>query len=155
MQKIASQISLLVFVGLLTPLVTSCGASKEASKVVQCRSIAKITKEAGGISEGFDKSVESTKDPNKLTKLLTDTSAKMLKLNKDMKALEVQDEKLKGFQSRIAKTYLDYGQNFASMSSAAKSKNRATYDKSLAKVQALGTEQVALIDEFGNYCVAK
>jgi hypothetical protein len=155
MRKIASQISLLIFVGLLTPLVTSCGVNKEVSKVVQCRSIAKITKEAGGISEGFDKSVGSTKDPNKLTQLLTDTSAKMLKLNKDMKALEVQDEKLKGFQSRIAKTYLDYGQNFASMASAAKSKNRATYDKSLAKVQALSTEQVALIDEFGNYCVAK
>jgi hypothetical protein len=151
MQKIASQISLLVFVGLLTLLVTSCGASK----VAQCRSIANITKEAGRISEGFDKSVESTKDPNKLTKLLTDTSAKMLKLNKDMKALEVQDEKLKGFQSRIVKTYLDYGQNFESMSSAAKSKNRAIYDKSLAKVQSLGTEQIALIDEFTSYCVAK
>jgi hypothetical protein len=76
----------------------------------------------------------------------------MRKYSKEVQDLPVQDEKIKGFQSRIATSYLDYGKALDGMSSAVTAKNKPGVEKAVADLQALATKEKTLITEFSDYC---
>lgn len=147
MHKIITQIGLLATTGSVALLSTSCGVTK----VVQCNSIATVTKEAEVVANDFAKSAQTT-GPDKVSKLLTDTSSKMNKYSKEVQALPIQDEKIKGFQSRIATSYLDYEKALTGMSSAVTAKNKAGVEKAVADLEGLASKEKTLISEFDAYC---
>jgi hypothetical protein len=147
MHKIVTQIGLLAATGSIALLSTSCGATK----IIQCNSVVKVTKEAETVANEFATAAKTT-NPEKVNQLLTDTSGKMRKYSKEVQDLAIQDEKIKGFQSRIATSYLDYGKALDGMSSAVTAKNKPGVDKAVADLQALATKEKTLIAEFGSYC---
>jgi hypothetical protein len=147
MHKLITQIGLLATAGSIALLSTSCGATK----VIQCNSIVKVTKDAEAVANEFATAAKAT-NPQQVNKLLTDTSGKMRKYSKEVQGLVIQDEKIKGFQSRIATSYLDYGQALDGMSSAVTAQDKAGVDKAVADLQTLATKEKTLITEFGDYC---
>jgi hypothetical protein len=147
MHKIITQIGLLAATGSIATLSTSCGVTK----IVQCNSIVKVTKEAETVANEFAASAKTT-GPEKINQLLTDTSGKMRKYSKEVQDLAIQDEKIKGFQSRIVTSYSDYGQALDGMSTAVTAKNKAGVDKAVSDLQALATKEKTLISEFSSYC---
>jgi hypothetical protein len=147
MHKLITQIGLLATTCSIALLSTSCGATK----VIQCNSVAKVTKEAEVVANEFATAAKTT-SPQKVNQLLTDTSGKMRKYSKEVQDLAIQDEKIKGFQSRIAASYIDYGKSLDGMSSAITAQNKAGVDQSVADLQALATKEKNLITEFTDYC---
>jgi hypothetical protein len=147
MHKIITQIGLLATTGSIALLSTSCGATK----MVQCNSVAKVTKEAEVVANEFATAAKTT-NPEKVNQLLTDTSGKMQKYSKEVQNLAIQDEKIKGFQSRIATSYLDYGKALDGMSTAVTAQNKAGVEKAVADLQALANKEKNLITEFSDYC---
>jgi hypothetical protein len=147
MHKLITQIVLLTATGSIALLSTSCGATK----IIQCNSIVKVTKEAETVANEFATAAKTT-SPQKVNQLLTDTSGKMRKYSKEVQDLAIQDEKIKGFQSRIATSYSDYGQALDGMSSAVAAQNKAGVEKAVADLQTLATKEKTVITEFSNYC---
>ncbi len=147
MHKLITQIGLLATTGSIALLSTSCGVTK----IVQCNSIVKVTKEAEGVANEFATAAKTT-SPQKINQLLTDTSSKMRKYSKEVQELAIQDEKIKGFQSRIVTSYLDYGKALDGMSTAVTAKNKPGVDKAVADLQTLASKEKSLITEFSDYC---
>lgn len=147
MHKLITQIGLLTTISSIALLSTSCGVTK----VIQCNSIVKVTKEAEVVANEFATAAK-TSNPQNVNKLLTDTSGKMRKYSKEVQELAIQDEKIKGFQSRIVTSYLDYGQALDGMSAAVTTQNKAGVEKAVADLQTLATKEKSLISEFTNYC---
>jgi hypothetical protein len=147
MHKIITQIGLLATIGSISLLSTSCGATK----IIQCNSVVKVTKEAETVANEFATAAK-TSNPQNVNQLLTDTSGKMQKYSKEVQNLAIQDEKIKGFQSRIATSYLDYGKALDGMSTAVTAQNKAGVEKAVADLQTLANKEKTLITEFSDYC---
>jgi hypothetical protein len=130
-------------------LMTSCGASK----MTQCNSIAKVTKDAEAVATKFAES--SKTNPANAAKALTDMSTKSQEFSKVMQALEIKDEKLTGFQSRFVTMYQDYDKSFVKMSSATQAKNAQAGDTALSEIQAISVKEDVLVKEFTAYCTGK
>lgn len=148
MHKLITQIGLLTTISSIALLVASCGSTK----ITECKNIIKVTKEAGLSVKEFEKSAETNVDDKKTIQLLTDMSTKMRGFSKEMQAIEIKDDKLKDFQSKISTSYLDYGKIMDNLSSAVKKPNKAVADKAAADEKALGVREKALISEFNSYC---
>jgi hypothetical protein len=151
MYKSIDRIGLLAIVTIATFLLTSCGASK----ITQCNSIAKVTKDAEAAATKFADSSKKTNDPAVAAKSLADMSTKSQEFSKVMQALTIKDEKLTGFQSRFVSMYRDYDKSFAQMSSATQTKNAQTSDKALNEIKANSAKEDILVKEFTAYCTAK
>jgi hypothetical protein len=147
MHKLINQVGLLATIGSITLLATSCGATK----IIQCNSIVKVTKEAEVVANKFATAAKTT-SPQKINQLLTDTSGKMRKYSKEVQELAIQDEKIKGFQSRMVTSYEDYGKALDGMSTAVTAQNKAGVEKAVADLQTLASKEKSLINEFSDYC---
>ncbi len=147
MHKLITQIGLLATTGSIALLSTSCGATK----IIQCNSVVKVTKDAEVLANEFATAAKTT-NPKQVNQLLVDTSEKMRKYSKEIQDLPIQDETIKGFQSRIATSYINYGKALDGMSSAITAKNEARVDQAASDLQALATKEKTLTAEFDNYC---
>jgi hypothetical protein len=151
MYKSMTKISLLAIVGITAVVTTSCGASK----MTQCNSIAKVTKDAEAAATKFADSSKKTNDPAVAAKSLTDMSTKSQEFGKVMQALAIKDEKLTGFQSRFVTMYQDYDKLFAQMSAATQAKNAQASNKTIGEIQAASAKEDVLVKELTAYCTGK
>jgi hypothetical protein len=147
MSKSVAHISLLVVVaGTISIAITSCGSSKTA----QCNSIAKVLEKVQVATKEMD--AAKTTDPAKAASVFSDMSVKIQGFGKDIQALAIKDEKLKGYQSRIVEMYQGYGKLFGQMAPAIKSKNAPEVAKDIAELKAASVKEQALGKEIGAYC---
>jgi hypothetical protein len=152
MHKSISRISSVVFTGVIALVNTSCGVDK----VTQCNSIAKITDKPQSVANYVSELAKSqSTDTNKINNAFANLSATLRESSKNIQVLVIQDEKLKSFQSRSVKMYLDYAQAVDVMSSAFKSQDQSRYDKATVDVNDIVTKQKNLANEFNGYCSNK
>ncbi len=146
-----NRIILLAIVSIAAVVTTSCGASK----MTQCNSIAKVTKDAEAAATKFAESSKQSNDPAVAIKSLADMSTKSQEFSKVMQALAIKDEKLTGFQSQFVAMYQNYDKLFLQMSTAAQSKDVQASNKTIGEIQAASAKEDALLKELTAYCNAK
>jgi hypothetical protein len=154
MRKSVSRLSLLILTGSIALLMTSCGTNK----ITQCDSIAEITDKAQVVASNLSKLVKSkTTDPNTIINAFDNLSTNMRKLSKDVQLLEIQDRKLKSFQSRSSTIYSDYAQAINVLSSLLKSEsqNENASNKAMTNLNTVLAKEKTLANEFNSYCKTK
>jgi hypothetical protein len=150
MSKSIAKISTIVlFVGTIAITMTSCGASKTA----QCNSVAKVLEKVEAATKEMD--AAKTTDPVKAAGVFSDMSVKIDGFGKDIKALDIKDEKLKGYQARIVDAYQGYGRLFSKMAPAIKSKDVKAVTQQIAELKTASVKEQALGKEIGAYCTGK
>jgi cell pole-organizing protein PopZ len=151
MSKSTSHIGLLLLMGTIAIAATSCSGG--ASKITQCSSIATVVKEVVTAAKELDTPVN--KDSAKEAKLFSDMAVKMQGFSKKLQAVEIQDQKLKGYQSSFAQTYQDYAKAFDKLAPSMKSKDQKAIDKGIVEMNNLSTKESALGKEMAKYCTSK
>jgi hypothetical protein len=149
MSKSIAKNSLVVLFGMIALTITGCGASK----VDQCSSIAKITKEVETAAKDFDS--PDTKDPVKAAQIFSNMAVKSQGFSKSIQALDLKDEKLKGFQTRLVALYEGYNKLFGQIAPAIKTKNMQVFNTQMAEIKAASVKEEALGKELTEYCTAK
>jgi hypothetical protein len=125
-------------------LFASCGESK----VAQCNKIIKVANQASALGQEFGKNP----NPAKGSKSLTELAAKIDPLTQEMKALEIKDEKLQGFQGRFLTLYQDISKELKNAATAIDKKNLPGAKNSLASLQKSGQEESSIVKEINGYC---
>lgn len=128
-------------------LFTGCGESK----VVQCNKVIKVANQATVLGQQLGKNSQSVKSPKGLTEL----ASKIDQIATQIKALEIKDEKLQGFQGRFFKLYQDISKNLNQTATAIDKKNIPAVNQFLASLKKSSSEEKAIIKEINSYCVAK
>jgi hypothetical protein len=149
MFKSIARISLIMVTGTIALTITGCGASK----VDQCSSIAKITKEVEIAAKDFDS--PDTKDPAKAAQIFSNMAVKSQGFSKSIQALDIKDEKLKGFQARLVAMYEGYNKSFGQIAPAIKTKNMPVFNAQMTEIKAASVKEEALGKELTEYCSAK
>ncbi|WP_310489371.1 hypothetical protein [Chamaesiphon sp. VAR_69_metabat_338] len=149
MSKSIARICLLIAAGTIAVATTSCGASK----VSQCNSIAKVTKEVETAAKDFDS--PDTKDPAKAAQIFSNMAVKSQGFSKTIQALDLQDEKLKNFQLRLVTMYESYNKTFSKIAPAIKAKDAAAFNSQLAEIKSESVKEEALGKELSAYCTGK
>jgi hypothetical protein len=144
-----SRLTLGIIISLTTFATTGCGQSK----VAQCGSFDKVAKEVAIAAKVFDSS--DTKDPDKKAQIFSNGAAKGQELSNAFRSLDLQDEKLKGFQSSFAAIYEGYSKSFGQLSLAAKAKNAESFNQPMAELQSASVKEKALAKELAKYCTSQ
>jgi hypothetical protein len=147
--KLITKKSIFVFTGLIALLSTSCGVSK----VAQCSSFDQVAKEVATVSKELDS--QDTKDIDKTAQLFSHNAAKGQEFSKAFQSLDLQDKKLKGFQSDFVAIYQGYSKSFGQISLAAKNKDADSFNKPIAELQTASVKEKALAKELAEYCTGK
>jgi hypothetical protein len=150
MPKSMTQISWFFATSAIVSLLAGCGAGK----VAQCNSIVKVANQAVVVGQEFANSAKN-KDVGTATQSFNTAAGKLEKLGKEMQAVEVKDEKLKGFQTRFVKMYQDTNKGLTDTAKAVQAKNLPAINKALAAVKAGGSQENLLVNELNSYCSAK
>ncbi|WP_138504662.1 hypothetical protein [Nostoc sp. PA-18-2419] len=128
-------------------LFVSCGESK----VAQCNKIIKVANQASTLGQEFGKNPNQSKG----SKALTELAQKIDPLAQQMKALEIKDEKLQGFQGRFLKLYQDIIKELNNAATAIDKKNSSAAKNSLVSLQKSGQEENSIVSEINSYCSGK
>jgi hypothetical protein len=128
-------------------LFAGCGESK----VSQCNKIIKVANQAATVSQEFGKNPR----PEKGSKSLTDVASKLDLASNEMKALEIKDEKLQGFQQGFLKLYQDASQGLKDTAAALDKKNFSAANSSLIKLKKSTQSESTLVKEINTYCTGK
>lgn len=126
-------------------LVTSC-----ETKVAQCNKLIKVANQATTELQGMSKSNSSN-----ATAQLKTVANSLDQYSKDMGAVEVKDEKLKGFQARFVTMYSETRDVSRSLAAALDKKDLKTAKQSLTKMQSATSQETALVNEVNQYCQDK
>ena len=102
MSKSITKTSVAVVISLIALVSTSCGASK----VAQCSSFDKVAKEIETATKVFDS--PDMQNPDKMAPMFSRAEAKAQELSNAFQSLDLQDQRLKGFQSDFAAIYQGY-----------------------------------------------
>lgn len=131
-------------VGLSASLLVSC-----ENKVAQCNKII-------GIANKATTEVQQTtaSKGNKLEQFKTMVGS-IDNYSKEMSAIAVKDEKLKGFQDRFVKMYQQMGSSSKSLLDAANQKKPAVAQKALGDLQKAASMEQPLVNEVNQYCQGK
>jgi hypothetical protein len=128
-------------------LFAGCGESK----VAQCNKVIKVANQATVLGQGFDKNSQSAKG----TKGLTELATKIDQIATEMKAVEIKDEKLQGFQGQFLKLYQDISKNLNQTATAIDKKNLPAANKFLASLKKSSSEETTIVKEINGYCAGK
>jgi hypothetical protein len=150
MQEVFKKAIALAGVPILAIVSIGCGQSK----VAQCNEMVKVSNAAAKVGQEFS-SVSKMKDPAEITKFFNTTADKLSTHSKTMKALEVKDEKLKGFQTRFVSMYDGTSTGVRDAATALEKKDATTFQKAVVQMQASGSKETALVDEVNSYCSGK
>lgn len=149
MFKSISRTRLVVIGSLIALATTGCGASK----VTQCSSFDKVVKDGKTVNDKLAKELETIKPGTEEGfQLIRKMGAKNQEFSKTIRAVALQDEKLKGFQSRLAATYETYSKLSPGMESAVKAKDLQSFNKVSAQADAAAADEKALAKEVAKYC---
>ncbi|MFN6516604.1 MAG: caspase, EACC1-associated type [Nostoc sp. CreGUA01] len=124
---------------------------KGESKISQCNKIIKPVNQAAALGQEFGKNPNSTKG----SKALTELAAKIDPLTQEMKALEIKDEKLQGFQGRFLTLYQDINKELKNAATAIDKKNLPAAKNSLTSLQKSGQQESSIVKEINSYCSGK
>ncbi|AFZ22520.1 hypothetical protein Cylst_0143 [Cylindrospermum stagnale PCC 7417] len=144
MQRVCKQNVLLAATAATALLFTGCGESK----VSQCNKIVKVANQAVTVGQEFGKNPQ----PKKGSKALTEAASKVDKIANDLKAVEVKDEKLQGFQTRFLKLYQDTSTGMKNTAKALDKKDIPGANRLLASLKKSASDETALVKEINNYC---
>jgi uncharacterized protein YoxC len=152
MSKSINKTSLVVTISAIALIITGCGASK----TTQCSSVSKIVEEVKTSTDELTKKMKTT-DPrgDKGLQLINNMAAKYQVSSKTMRELDLQDGKLKGFQSRFTSIYAIYSKVSDGMASAIKAKDLQAFNKVSAEADSTAAEEKSLDKELAEYCSAK
>ncbi|MBD2494730.1 hypothetical protein [Nostoc sp. FACHB-280] len=147
MQSIVKRTLILSSTAAIAVTFTGCGESK----VAQCNKIIKVANQAVTLSQEFSKNPQREKG----SKALTEVAGKIDTYANEMKALEIKDEKLQGFQGRFIKLYQDTSKGLRDTAAAVDKKNLKAANASLASLKKSGSEEGAIVTEINSYCSGK
>ncbi|OCQ97068.1 hypothetical protein BCD64_15900 [Nostoc sp. MBR 210] len=147
MQSIVKRIIILSTTAAIAVTFTGCGESK----VAQCNKIIKVANQAVTLSQEFSKNPQREKG----SKALTEVAGKIDNFANEMKALEIKDEKLQGFQGRFIKLYQDTSKGLRDTAAAVDKKNLKAANASLASLKKSGSEEGAIVNDINSYCSGK
>jgi hypothetical protein len=150
MQKIITQIKLLSINGTIVISLLGCGDNR----IKECTSMVKVINDYKVASD----EIESGSDSGKVEKTIQAfiaASGKIDKVSKDMKALEVKDEKLVGLQTRFGKLYQDTSKGLIDTASRMKAKDQPGAKAAIAKMQEGDKQEAVIIEEIKAYCGKK
>lgn len=145
MQGVFKQSFLLSATAAIALLFTGCGESK----VAQCNKIVKVANQAVTVGQEFGKNPQQKKG----SKALTEAAGKVDKIANDLKALEIKDEKLQGFQTRFLKLYQDTSAGMKNTAKAVDKKDISGANRLLASLKKSASDESALVKEINSYCI--
>jgi hypothetical protein len=135
---------------MLTLLISSCSVSK----VAQCNSMIKVSNEAAQVGKSFATIKDMKSDAEKISFLKT-AASKLATQSTAMKALEINDEKLKGFKTRFTEMYDGTGTGISEAATAMEKSDRTAFMSAVSKMQTSGSGENALVSETNSYCSGK
>lgn len=144
MQNVFKQTFLLSAAAAISLLFAGCGESK----VSQCNKLVKVANQAVTVGQELGKNPQQ----NKGSKALTEAAGKVDKIANDLKAVEVKDEKLQGFQSRFLKLYQDTSTGMKNTAKAVDKKDIPGANRLLASLKKSASDESALVKEINTYC---
>ncbi|BAY14627.1 hypothetical protein NIES2109_38400 [Nostoc sp. HK-01] len=147
MQSIVKRTIILSTTAAIAVIFAGCGESK----VAQCNKIIKVANQAVTLSQELSKNPPKEKG----SKALTEVAGKIDTLANEMKALEIKDEKLQGFQGRFLKLYQDTSKGFRDTATAFDKKNLKAANASLASLKKSSSDESAIVSEINTYCSGK
>ncbi|MCC5639108.1 hypothetical protein LC593_25420 [Nostoc sp. CHAB 5844] len=147
MQSIVKRTVMFSATAAIAVMFTGCGESK----VAQCNKIIKVANQAVTLSQEFSKNPQREKG----SKALTEVSGKIDTFANEMKALEIKDEKLQGFQGRFIKLYQDTSKGLRDTAAAIDKKNLKAANASLATLKKSSSEEGVIVSEINTYCAGK
>lgn len=147
MQRVFKQTVMLSTTAAIALLVTGCGESK----VTQCNKIVKIANQAATIGQEFGKNPK----PQQGSKSLTEVAGQIDQVASDMKAVEVKDEKLQGFQGRFITLYQDTSKALRNAAGAWDKKNFKAATGFLVDLKKSTSKETAIVQEINSYCSGK
>ncbi|QMS89828.1 hypothetical protein HUN01_20400 [Nostoc edaphicum CCNP1411] len=128
-------------------LFAGCGESK----VAQCNKVIKVANQASTLGQEFGKN----SNPAQGSKALTELAGKIDPLATEMKALEVKDEKLQGFQGRFLTLYQNISKELNNAAAAIDKKNLPAAKGFLVSLQKSSSEESSIVKEINSYCSGK
>ncbi|QSJ17530.1 hypothetical protein JYQ62_01195 [Nostoc sp. UHCC 0702] len=147
MQRVFKQTAILSATAAIALLFAACGESK----VTQCNKIIKVANQAATIGQEISTNSQSQKG----SKSLTEAAGKIDKIANDMKAVEVKDEKLQGFQGGFLKLYQDTSKSLRDTAGALDKKNLRAATGFLASLKNSTNQETAIVKEINGYCSGK
>jgi uncharacterized membrane-anchored protein YhcB (DUF1043 family) len=143
MQNLMAQISLLSIIGVTAISLSSCGISK----VKECNSIGKITKEMKTAVDELE-----AESPGNVAQAFISTSSKVDKLSKEMQAITITDDKLVSLQSQFVKLYQDNSKGLKDAAKGLQTKNQPVADAAIAKMMEGDKQEAVMIKSLNEYC---
>ncbi|MDZ7955257.1 MAG: hypothetical protein RMY16_17015 [Nostoc sp. DedQUE12b] len=147
MQRVFKQNFILSVTTAIALLFAGCGESK----VAQCNKVIKVANQASTLGQQFGKNP----NPAKGSKALTELAGKIDPLAKEMKALEIKDEKLQGFQGRFLTLYQNISKELNNAATAIDKKNLPAAKGFLVSLQKSSREESSIVNEINSYCSGK
>jgi oligoendopeptidase F len=129
----------------LTLFTTGC-----ENKVSQCNKLIKVANDATTELKAMGQEKASDQ-----TAQMTKFAITLDKYAKDVKAVELKDEKLVGFKQRLGDLYSTSGEASRSLVEAANKKDEAGLKSSLQKLMEGSTQETTIVSELNGYCSAK
>lgn len=142
-RKYAGLFSATAIVGVL---LVGCGESK----VAQCNKLIAVANKAANES----KAMSQSSNPDKIGQL-SQMAGKLDEYAKEIQAVEIKDEQLKGFQGRFAKMYQETSSASQALIAAVNKKDRKGIETSTKALQAASGQEGPLVGEVNTYCSGK
>ncbi|MEH2025545.1 hypothetical protein [Nostoc sp.] len=147
MQRVFKQSFILSVTTAIALLFAGCGESK----VAQCNKVINVANQASTLGQEFGKNP----NPAKGSKALTELAGKIDPLAKEMKAVEVKDEKLQSFQGRFLTLYQNISKELNNAATAIDKKNLPAAKGFLVSLQKSSNEESSIVKEINSYCSGK
>ncbi|UBF24719.1 hypothetical protein K9N68_24060 [Kovacikia minuta CCNUW1] len=146
MSILHKRLTLLSAIATLSVFAVSCSESK----VAQCNKVSAVVNKAANETQAIGKS----NNPDKMAEL-SKAADTVDQYAKELEAVQVTDEKLKGLQASFVKMYRDTSKSSRELVAAAKAKNVPTVKTSLQSLQTATSKETTLVNDFNQYCRGK
>jgi hypothetical protein len=146
----AQQIFLVCVVGVFIAI----GRSFATSKTTECNNMAKVANQAAANGKELTKALES-KDYDQITTGLNTAISQLSKSSQDMKAIKINDTKLKGYQMRFTTLYQEATTALSTILSTAQAKDMTKLYQTAEEGKLIEEREKTLTQEINNYCSSK
>jgi hypothetical protein len=130
-------------------LTFGCGESK----VAQCNKFTTVANKAKDLAPG-SQDLKNVTDPNEIADKINQFAVQLDNLNTEMKAIGLNDDKLKSFQTQYTDLFGTSANAVRDLSSAIKSKNFAKAGSSAKILQEVAPKLISVDQEFRKYCAS-
>lgn len=120
------------------------------TKVSQCNNLIKVANAATQEMQ----SLSQSKGPNRIEQM-NQMADSLDKYAKEVQGLDIQDEKLKGFQQRLGDLYSGTRDASRELVAAANKKDVEAAKRSLQKMMTASQSEGTLVKDINDYCQAK